>query len=170
MPPKPKQGPRKLTAQDREEIIRRCRAGEPRNAIARAVNRSGATVSKIATEAGLTFERGPEVIAATIAQATDLAARRIAMATRLHDEAERELDLLRAPTLYWDWGGKDHDYDDKLVDQPIPSDRRAIMLTVNTALDQSRKLSPPVDENGAEAVGSLLGGLFDRLRADHGDG
>jgi hypothetical protein len=162
--------PAPLTDADRAEILRRHAAGEPRNALARAVGRSGSTVSKVVAEAGLSFERGPEVIAATAARVTDLAARRARLADDLLSDAERLRQQLWEPHEYFDWGGKDHDFDTHTTPEPSPADKRSIMATVATAVDRSLKLEPPKDENGADAVGSLLGGLLDRLRADHGDG
>jgi hypothetical protein len=43
------------------------------------------------------------------------------------------------------------------------------MSTVNTALDQSRKLAPPVDDAGAEAAKSMLGALAAGIRRFAGD-
>ncbi|WP_030621576.1 helix-turn-helix domain-containing protein, partial [Streptomyces achromogenes] len=99
---------RPLTAKDRAAVKRLHAKGMSRNDIARAIKRSPSTVSKLAAELGLSFERGHEVEAATRARKADLSARRAAFAERLQDIAEREADKMSAPTLYWEWGGKDH--------------------------------------------------------------
>ncbi|MEY9837430.1 helix-turn-helix domain-containing protein [Streptacidiphilus sp. EB103A] len=166
--PRPK--PRPVTEADRTEILRRHGAGESRNAIARAVGRSGETVSKVVAAKGLTFERGPEVAAATEAKLTDLAARRAKLALDLQSDAERLREQLWKPAKVYAFGGKENTYEQVIHPEPPFSDKRAIMSTVATAVDRSLKLEPVKDENGADAVGSLLGGLLDRLRADHGDG
>ncbi|WP_405752907.1 MULTISPECIES: helix-turn-helix domain-containing protein [unclassified Streptomyces] len=80
--------PRPITDKDRR-AVRRHAAGRTRNEIARKLKRSPSTVSKIAKDQGLTFDRGPEVIAATEARRIDLAARRVDLAHRQHEDAEK---------------------------------------------------------------------------------
>jgi hypothetical protein len=162
--------PRPVTDADRAEILRRHAAGESRNAIAKALGRSGETVSKVVAKAGLSFERGPEVAAATQAKLTDLASRRAQLALDLQSDAERLRTQLWKPAKVYAFGGKENTYEEVEHPEPPFSDKRAIMSTVATAVDRSLKLEPIKDESGADAVGSLLGGLLDRLRADHGDG
>jgi ribosomal protein L17 len=164
---------RPITDKDRAAVRRLHAQGMSRNDIARAIKRSPSTVSKIAGQFDppLTFERGHEVEAATIARKADLAERRAAFAERLQDIAEREAGKLTAPTLYWDWGGKDHEYDEKLQPEPTPADRRAIMGIVATALDRSLKLVPPKDDGAAESrsvIGELMAGLARDYAARHG--
>jgi hypothetical protein len=161
-PKTPKRGPRPLTDEDRAEILRRHQAGESRNSIARTMQRSGETVSKIVAQAGQSFARAADTRVATEVRTADLAARRTAFAVRLQDEAELELDRLRQPTEYFDWGGKDHDFDTHTTREPVASDRRAIMSTVAAAVDRSLKLVPPKDDPAEEArsmVGQLMAGL-----------
>jgi ribosomal protein L17 len=160
-----------VTDEDRENVRRLHAAGLPRNAIAREIGRSGSTVSKIADSLGLTFDRAETTAVATAARSADLAARRIAFADRLHDIAEREADKLSAPTLYWAWGGKDHKYAERLQSEPSPTDRRAIMSTLATALDRSLKLVPPKDDAAAESrsvIGDLMAGLARDYAERHG--
>ncbi|GGW68019.1 helix-turn-helix domain-containing protein [Streptomyces griseoloalbus] len=162
---------RPLTAKDRAAVKRLHAKGMSRNDIARAIKRSPSTVSKLAAELGLSFERGHEVEAATRARKADLSARRAAFAERLQDIAEREADKMSAPTLYWEWGGKDHTYAQKLADEPTPADRRAIMSTIATAVDRSLKLVPPKDDGAAESrsvIGDLMAGLAANYAARHG--
>jgi hypothetical protein len=162
---------RPITAKDRKDVKRLHGKGMSRNDIARAIGRSPSTVSKLANEQGLTFDRAPQVEAATAVRKADLAARRTVMAERLHDAAERELSKLTAPTLYWDWGGKDHEFDTYEAAEPTAADRRAIMGIINTALDRSAKLVPPRDDAGAESrsvIGDLIAGLAADYAARHG--
>lgn len=164
---------RPITDEDRAAVRRLHAQGKSRNDIARAIGRSPSTVSKIAKQFDppLTFDRGHEVEAATIARKADLAARRAEMAERLHDAAERELGKLTAPTLYFEWGGKDHRYAEKWQDEPTPADRRAIMGVISTALDRSLRLVPPKDDGAAEArsvIGDLIAGLTRDYEQRHG--
>ncbi|MBZ6258140.1 helix-turn-helix domain-containing protein [Streptomyces olivaceus] len=162
---------RPLSAKDRNAVKRLHAQGKSRNDIARAIKRSPSTVSKLAAEQGLTFDRAPQVEAATAVRKADLAARRAQFAERLQDIAEREADKMSAPTLYWEWGGKDHKYAEKTAAEPIPGDRRSIMSIIATAVDRSIKLVPPRDDAGAESrsvIGDLIAGLATDYAARHG--
>ncbi|MFK0069744.1 helix-turn-helix domain-containing protein [Streptomyces sp. NPDC091046] len=164
---------RPITDKDRAAVKRLHAKGTSRNDIARAIKRSPSTVSKIAGafDPPLTFDRAPQVEAATAVRKADLAARRAAFAERLQDTAERELGKMTAETLYWEWGGKDHTYAEKLAPEPIPADRRAIMSIIATAVDRSLKLVPPKDDAGAESrsvIGDLIAGLAADYTARHG--
>ncbi|MEU0199144.1 MULTISPECIES: helix-turn-helix domain-containing protein [unclassified Streptomyces] len=160
---------RPVTDKDRQRVRELHAEGKGRNAIARELKRSGRTISAIADELGISFDRAAEVRVATEVRQADLEARRTAFAVRLQDIAEREADKINQPHTYFDWGGKDHDFDTYQAPEPTPADKRALMATVATAVDRSLKLVPPKDEDGSGEVGSLLTNLFDQLRARHGD-
>lgn len=163
--------PRPITDKDREQVRKLHAQGKGRNEIARAIGRSSDTVSKLARAQGLSFARGAQVEAATVVRKADLAARRAALAEALQDHAELELGKLSAPTLYWEWGGKDHTYDERVQPEPTPADRRAIMSTLATAVDRSLKLVPPKDDGAGESrsvVGDLMAGLFADYAKRHG--
>lgn len=146
-----------VTDEERERVRELHAQGKGRNDIAKALGRSGRTISTIAKDLGISFARASEVRAATEVRQADLADRRAALAQRLQDVAERELEKLNKPHLYWDWGGKDHDYDEKLADEPTPADKRALMGVVATAIDRSLKLSPAEqDTEGLAAVDAWL--------------
>ncbi|MEU3098520.1 helix-turn-helix domain-containing protein [Streptomyces sp. NPDC006967] len=161
--------PRPVTEAERERVREMHAAGKGRNDIAAALDRGAGTISRIAREMGLSFARADQVRAATEVRQADLAARRAAFAIKLQDIAEREAAKINQPHEYWDWGGKEHDFDTFTASEPTPGDKRAYMSLVATAVDRSLKLSPPKEEGGADEVGSLLTGLFDKLRAKHGD-
>ncbi|MFD5266743.1 helix-turn-helix domain-containing protein [Streptomyces sp. NPDC058335] len=161
---------RPVTDEDRRRVRELHAEGKGRNAIARELKRSGRTISAIAEDLGISFDRAAEVRAATEVRQADLAERRTAFATRLQDVAERELAKMSQPHLYWDWGGKEHDFDTYEASEPTPADKRALMATVATAVDRSLRLVPPKDEDNKGEVGSLLTNLFDKLRERHGDG
>lgn len=160
-----------VTDDDRAAVKRLHAEGKPRNQIGREIGRSGSTVSKIATELGLSFDRAETTAVATAARSADLASRRVDFATRLHDIAEREADRMHAPTLYWAWGGKDHRYAEKTQPEPNAADRRSIMSAIATALDRSLKLVPPKDDAAAESrsvIGDLMAGLARDYAERHG--
>ncbi|MBQ0827700.1 helix-turn-helix domain-containing protein [Streptomyces tagetis] len=141
--------------------------GKGRNEIAEILERSGRTISKIAAsfDPPLSFARAAEVRVATEVRQADLADRRAALAQRLQDVAERELERVNAPHKYFDWGGKDHNYDERWQDEPTPADKRALLGVVATAIDRSLKLSPPKDETGTEEGIALITNLMSGLTA-----
>ncbi|KJK40236.1 hypothetical protein UK15_07745 [Streptomyces variegatus] len=162
---------RPVTDEDRQRVRELHADGKGRNEIAKILGRSGRTISDIASklEPPITFDRAAEVRTATEVRQADLAARRAAFAIKLQDIAEREVAKINEPHTYWDWGGKEHDFDTHTAPEPTPADKRAYMGLVATAVDRSLKLAPPKEEGGSDQVGSLLTNLFDQLRARHGD-
>ncbi|MCY0942588.1 helix-turn-helix domain-containing protein [Streptomyces antarcticus] len=155
---------RPITDKDRAAVRRLHAQGMSRNDIARKISRSPSTVSKIAAnlDPPLSFDRAAEVATATRVRRADLAARRAELAVTLHDVAEHEVGRMTQPQLYFEWGGKDHTYAQKMQDEPTPADRRTMMATAGTALDRSLKLAPPREEAGEESrsvIGRLMEGL-----------
>ncbi|MFC8432240.1 helix-turn-helix domain-containing protein [Streptomyces sp. NPDC057253] len=150
-----------VTDQERERVRQLHAEGKGRNEIATELGRSGRTISEIAKGLGLSFSRAAEVRQATEVRQADLADRRAALAQRLQDVAERELEKVNAPHTYWDWGGKDHDFDTYDAPEPTPADKRALMGVVATAIDRSLKLSPAEqDAEGLAAVDAWLKGMM----------
>jgi predicted transcriptional regulator len=163
--------PRPITDKDRAAVRRLHAEGKSRNDIARELKRSPSTVSKLAHEQGLSFDRAAEVAAATAVRKADLDARRTAMADTLQDVAEREISKMTQPHLYFEWGGKDHDYDEKWQPEPTPADRRTMMATASAALDRSLKLVPPRNDPAKEShsvLGELMAGLARNYVERHG--
>ncbi|MFE6764366.1 helix-turn-helix domain-containing protein [Streptomyces sp. NPDC057689] len=154
-----------ITDQDRDDVRRLHAEGKSRNAIARAIGRSGSTVSKIAGsfEPPLIFTRGPEVVAATDARRVDLAARRAQFAEKLHESAEKLHEQLFAPCTVGAFGGKDNEWSQVDLDRPQFSDQRQILAGVSIAVDKSLKLAPAEGGQGAEDVRSMLGTLGEVL-------
>lgn len=152
-----------ITAADREQVRRLHAEGKTRNQIAREIGRSGSTVSKIARELDLSFERGPEVVAATEARRMDLAARRQQLAEALHQDAERLRAQLWEPCTIGAFGGKDNEWSQVDLDRPPFAEQRQILAATSIAVDKSLKLAPAEGGEGAEQVRSMLGTLGDVL-------
>ncbi|UUN29438.1 helix-turn-helix domain-containing protein [Streptomyces sp. FIT100] len=148
-----------ITDADRDQVRRLHSEGKSRNEIARTIGRSGSTVSKIARELDLSFERGPEVVAATEARRVDLAERRARFAESLHKSAERLHAQLFAPCTIGSFGGKDNVWSEQALDRPTFTDQRQILAAVSTAVDKSLKLAPAEGGDNAEDVRSMLGTL-----------
>ncbi|MGW1770651.1 helix-turn-helix domain-containing protein [Streptomyces sp. NPDC002104] len=148
-----------ITDADRDQVRRLHAEGKTRNQIAREIGRSGSTVTKIAREFDLSFERGPEVVAATEARRIDLAARRQQLAETLHQDAERLRAQLWEPTVIGAFGGKDNVWSEQPLDRPTFSDQRQILAATSIALDKSLKLAPAEGGEGTDDVRSMLGTL-----------
>ncbi|MER0481597.1 helix-turn-helix domain-containing protein [Streptomyces sp. Edi2] len=154
---------RPIDDRDREQVHRLHTAGRSRNDIARAINRSPSTVSKIAAALGLTFERGPEVVAATEARRIDLAGRRALLAEQLHTDAEHLRAQLWEPCTVGAFGGKDNVWSKTRLDRPTFGDQRQILAAAGTAIEKSLKLSPAEGGEDAAQVRSMLGALGEAL-------
>lgn len=157
MPPGP------VTPKERRKILDLIEQGKSRNEIVRLTGRAAGTVSKIAAEAGRSFARGPEVIAATEARRIDLAARRTDLAHALHQDAERLRAQLWEPCRYGEFAGKDGKWQEVQLDRPRFGDQRAIIAAAGTAVTQSLRLAPVEGGEGAEQVRSMLGAIGEAL-------
>lgn len=76
-----------LTDADRRRVAELHAAGKSRNEIARAIGRAQSTVTKIAAELGLTFDRSRTAEATRVKQ-VDAKARRATLATTALDDAD----------------------------------------------------------------------------------
>jgi hypothetical protein len=94
-----------------------------------------------------------------------LAARRVQLAERLHDDAERLREQLWAPCITGAFGGKDNVWSQKSLPQPLFGDQRQILSAVGIAVDRSLKLVPPRDEQGTTDAVSMLDQLAAGIRA-----
>lgn len=160
---------RPITDKERAAVRRLHAEGKTRNDIARELKRSPSTVSKLAREQGLTFERGAEVVAATEARRIDLAARRIDLAHAQQIAAEKLHEQLFAPCVYGEFGGKDNEWNQVDLPQPRFGDQRAIVAAVGQSINNSLKLAPIEGGENAGQVASMLGKLGTALGAAFAD-
>lgn len=155
---------RPITDEDREQVRTLHAQGKPRNEIARIIKRSPSTVTKIARELDLTFDRAAEVSVATEVRRADLAARRAALALALQTDAERMRAQLFAPCTIGEFAGRDGDWHTANLDRPRFTDQRQIIGAVQTAVSTSLRLAPAEGGEGAEQVRSMLGALGEALQ------
>lgn len=87
---------RPVTDEERATVRELHAEGVSRNEIARRLKRSGKTVSEIAVELGLTFDRAVLTEAATRARVADARERRAALIDRAYARAEALFDRLEA--------------------------------------------------------------------------
>ncbi|MGC9536584.1 helix-turn-helix domain-containing protein [Streptomyces sp. UG1] len=156
---------RPITDKDRRRVRELHTAGKSRNEIAREINRSPSTVSKIAAAFAppLSFDRAPQVEAATRVRTADLAARRAALALALQSDAERLRAQLWAPTVHGEFAGREGEWHETPLPQPRFGDQRAIIASVQTAVGTSLRLAPAEGGENAEQVRSMLGALGEAL-------
>ncbi|MCQ9706614.1 helix-turn-helix domain-containing protein [Streptomyces sp. BSP1] len=152
---------RPITEADRRRVRELHAQDKSRNEIAKTIGRSPSTVSKIAAgfEPPLTFDRAPQVEAATRVRTADLAARRAALALDLHTDAERLRAQLWAPTVHGEFAGREGDWHETHLPQPRFGDQRAIIASVQTAVGTSLRLAPVEGGEDAGQVRSMLGAL-----------
>lgn len=164
---------RPITDEDKRRVRDLHAAGESRNHIAEAIGRSGATVSKIAEELGLSFDRSA-VKAATEAKVADARARRAALMLDLLADAQRLRAQLWVPHTYIDHGGKDFLRQTWTQPEPSPVDKLKLMQAATAAagtsmrLDDHDTVGDDVDE-AKSMIGALAAGLqaaYDHMEAE----
>lgn len=174
--------PRPLADDIRAAILTDIRAGTlSARAIAKNHGVASSTVSKLAADNGVAnaFER-TQTRKATRAREADnaerratLASRRLTLAEDLTSDAEKLRAQLWQPHEYFDWGGKDHDFDTHTTTEPTPADKRALMGAAAVAVDKSIKLAPIDGGDDPAAVRSMLGqigtALTDAFAAEEDD-
>lgn len=162
-----------ITEDDKRRVRDLHAAGESRNAIAEAIGRSGASVSKIAKELGLSFDRS-KVKAATEAKVADARARRAALMLNLLDDAAKLRAQLWVPHTYVDHGGKDFVRAEWTQPEPSSADKLKLMqataAAANTSmrLDEHDTVGDDVDE-AKSMIGALAAGLqaaYDHMEAE----
>lgn len=125
--------------------------GMSRNEIARAMHRSGRTISKIAAELGLDFARGEQVKEATEARTNTAKIKRAALILALLEDAARLREQMWQPAKVINFGGKDNTLNQTVLPEPTFADKRNIMQAVGVALDRSVKLDAYDKAEGAGA-------------------
>ncbi|MFD8151733.1 helix-turn-helix domain-containing protein [Streptomyces sp. NPDC059720] len=155
---------RPITDDDREQVRTLHAQNKTRNEIARMIKRSPSTVTKIARELDLTFDRAGEVAVATEVRRADLAARRAALALGLQDDAEKLRAQLFAPCTVGEFAGREGEWHTADLDRPRFGDQRQIIGAVQTAVSTSLRLAPAEGGEGAEQVRSMLGALGEALQ------
>ncbi|MUL39617.1 helix-turn-helix domain-containing protein [Streptomonospora sp. PA3] len=154
--------PRRRDDPELRDRVRQLHAGgHSRNAIARQVGASQSTVSLIAQDLGLTFDRD-RTAEATEAARADHAARRRAIIAGLYDQAEAQLARLNLD---------EHELSQPSAGQLITwtakhlpaQDVKALIQSIGTATDKAVRLEQVDASDGADDVASMLGRIGDAL-------
>lgn len=144
----------------RARVIELINAGTPRNAIAREVQIAPSTVSGIAADEGLTFDRANETAVASAARQADLKARRLSLIEELMAKAEDHLVAIDQPFLAFNIGGKDNTYTDHELDKAPTGDILNLHRAASLALKDARELIRDDDDEGVAEAESLLMNLI----------
>lgn len=155
--------PRPITNEDSAAVRELHSQGHGRNEIARRINRSPRTVSELAAEMNLSFDRTMTAVA-TEARVIDARARRVALMERYNEHAHKQLDRLDR---------EEHHITEvsigkvvKYTALDLPSgDVRNLMQASIAAANAAAKLEALDSDNGAGAAKSMLGQLAAGLNA-----
>lgn len=153
---------RPLTDEDRRQVAELHAQGFARNEIARRIRRSPSTVSKLADELGLDFDRAATK-AATRAKVADAKARRAALSVLLIEDAHRLRKQLWQPCTLVKIGGKDNVATEHPLQQPLFEDKLKIMQACGIAVDKHARLVELDADQGAEDGKAMLTGLAEAL-------
>lgn len=151
-----------VTDAERLEMRRLHAEGHGRNEIARRLGRGTRTVSVQCAAMNLVFDN-TATEAATAARNAQLAEKRSILADALTDDALRLSAQVWEPTTLHSFGGKDHTYNFKNLDEPLAADKRSLMAAATAAAGQSLRLVPPVTETGEDDARSMLGKVMSGL-------
>jgi hypothetical protein len=164
-------GHQPVTDVDRRRVAELHAQGLSRNAIALELGRSGRTISRICAEhePPLTFER-TRTAAATAAKKADGAARRAELQLKALDAAGRLFEQMFAPTVVYNFGGKENDYNERPVDEPPFRDKRDIATSIKALADTALKLAEYDKATGNEDEKSMLTDLREALTQARNDG
>ncbi|MGW4467484.1 helix-turn-helix domain-containing protein [Micromonospora sp. NPDC004704] len=157
--------PTPVTQADYDRVQELHREGVSRNGIATATGRSGRTVSRIAAELGLSFERSGATAAATEAKKADGAARRAQLQIDALAGALKLMGQMFEPALVYNFGGKENDYNSTTLEQPPFRDKQSIALAIQALAGTALKLAEYDKATGSEDEKGMLGELRDQLRA-----
>ncbi len=152
----------------RARAIELIKSGLARNAIARELLIAPSSVTKIATEEGLSFDRSATAPAVAARQA-DLKARRIALIDELMSKAEDHLVAIDQPFLAFNFGGKDNTYEEHELDRPPTGDLLNLHRAASLALKDARELIRDDDDEGVGEAESLLMNLILELGLNEDD-
>lgn len=151
---------RPVEADVRERAIELIQSGMPRNAIARELTIAPSSVSKIAADADLTFDRANQTASATAARQHDMKVRRLELIDELMSKAADHLVAIDQPFLAFNFGGKDNDYNEHTLDRAPTGDLLNLHRAASLAMKDARELIRDDDDQGVAEAESMLMNLI----------
>lgn len=149
--------PRPTPPKKRAAIIADIRLGtRSAGQIARDHGVAQSTVSRIAGQEGLSFDRSITK-RATEAVVADAKARRAEISRKFLEKADKLLDQMEQPHIVFNIGGKDNVYTEHLMDAPPTADIRNLMTSAAIAFDKHMAADRhDNDDQGLAAVDAWL--------------
>lgn len=151
---------RPVEADVRARAIELIGSGLPRNAIARELQIAPSSVSKIATEEGLSFDRANQTASATAARQHDMKVRRLELIDELMSKAADHLVAIDQPFLAFNFGGKENTYEEHTLDRAPTGDLLNLHRAASLALKDARELIRDDDDQGVAEAESMLMNLI----------
>jgi hypothetical protein len=144
----------------RARVIQLIRDGIPRNAIARECMIAPSSVTAIAQDEGLTFERATMTASAVAARQADMKLRRVELIEELTAKAGDHLARIDQPFLAFNFGGKDNTYEEHELDSAPTGDILNLHRAASLALKDARELIRDDDDQGVGEAESMLMNLI----------
>lgn len=151
-----------VTDQHRERVADLHARGYGRNAIARELGFSPATITTITRDLGLDFDRAATK-QAVAARKADAAAKRSELEDLLLDDALRLRAAVHQPHTYREYGGKDFIKREWTQDEPAPVDKLKLMQAAGNAIDRAIRLGEMDRADEVDAARSMLVSLFEQF-------
>jgi hypothetical protein len=130
-------------------------AGRSLNSLAKALGRPYTTVRRAALGLGLAWDRS-KTAAAVAAHQVDMAARRTALAANLLADAERVREQLWTPTMVYNFGGKDNDYNEREFPEAPADIKRTLMQTATAAVTAHLRLVDYAARDSHDEAGEIV--------------
>lgn len=131
---------REWTAAEDDQLRELAAAGTSIRKMADAIGRHQSSVKRRLDHLGIRGDR-TQTMAATQAKVIDAKARRAALELALLEDAERMRERMFAPTLVYNFGGKDNTYNSREVAEPPHADKLKLMQAAGIAIDRSLKIA-----------------------------
>lgn len=131
--------PPRISGDQRTAIAEDIRNGVPRNQVALKHDVSAGTVTNIAREFNLTFDRSATK-RATEARQADNASVRAELTGLLYLRAREALQQMVQPHLVFAFGGKENSYNQHKLDRPPTGDLRNLMTVAGIAVQRAAEL------------------------------
>jgi predicted transcriptional regulator len=151
---------RPVEADVRERAIELIHEGMPRNAIARELSIAPSSVSRIAAEESLTFDRANQTASATAARQHDMKVRRLELIDELMSKAADHLVAIDQPFLAFNFGGKENTYEEHTLERAPTGDLLNLHRAASLALKDARDLIRDDDDQGVAEAESMLMNLI----------
>lgn len=136
------------------------REGTPRNAIARDLMIAPSSVSVIAREEGLSFDRATQTASATAARQADLKRLRLELIDELMSKAMDHIVAIDQSVEVFNFGGAENSFNSRVIDRVPIADREKLQRAASIALKDARELIHDDDDEGVAEAESMLMNLI----------